>query len=169
LSDSSTVLNGVRTKYLQWLTGAEAEGTLRGRFMARKLRLQYPGAIYHVMNRGDRRESIYEDDEDRSLFLETLGEACQKTDWAGSCLVFDERSFSSGDRNSAAQPCERDAMAAGRLYQSIQSPPQGIRPPLQWALQGAAGRGQRQRVSQERLRLRASQPGAGQLDFARST
>jgi putative transposase len=49
--------------------------------MARKLRVQYPGAIYHVMNRGDRRESIYEDDEDRSLFLETLGEACQKTDW----------------------------------------------------------------------------------------
>ena len=49
--------------------------------MARKLRVQYPGAIYHVMNRGDRRESIYEDDEDHSLFLETLGEACQKTDW----------------------------------------------------------------------------------------
>jgi putative transposase len=49
--------------------------------MARKLRVQYPGAIYHVMNRGDRRESIHEDGEDRSLFLETLGEACQKTDW----------------------------------------------------------------------------------------
>jgi REP element-mobilizing transposase RayT len=49
--------------------------------MARKLRVQYPGAIYHVMNRGDRREAIYEEDEDRGLFLETLGEVCQKTDW----------------------------------------------------------------------------------------
>ena len=49
--------------------------------MARKLRVQYPGAIYHVMNRGDRRENIFVDDEDRLLFLETLGEACQKTDW----------------------------------------------------------------------------------------
>ena len=49
--------------------------------MARKLRIQYPGALYHVMNRGDRRESIYEDDDDRRLFLGTLGEACQKTDW----------------------------------------------------------------------------------------
>src|SRR5947199_9405749 len=49
--------------------------------MARKLRLQYPGAIYHVMNRGDRREAIFQDDKDRELFLETLGEACEKTDW----------------------------------------------------------------------------------------
>jgi hypothetical protein len=33
--------------------------------MARKLLIQYPGAIDHVMNRGDRREAIFEDDEDR--------------------------------------------------------------------------------------------------------
>jgi REP element-mobilizing transposase RayT len=49
--------------------------------MARKLRLQYEGAIYHVMNRGDRREPIFRDDSDRHLFLKTLAEACQKTDW----------------------------------------------------------------------------------------
>jgi len=49
--------------------------------MARKVRIQYPGAIYHVMNRGDRREAIFEDDKDRERFLETLGEACQKTGW----------------------------------------------------------------------------------------
>jgi REP element-mobilizing transposase RayT len=49
--------------------------------MARKLRVQYPGAIYHVMNRGDRREHIFKDDTDRKLFLQTLGEACQKTGW----------------------------------------------------------------------------------------
>ena len=49
--------------------------------MARKLRLEYPGAIYHVMNRGDRREPIFQDDRDRTRFLETLGEACAKADW----------------------------------------------------------------------------------------
>ncbi len=49
--------------------------------MARKLRLEYPGAIYHVMNRGDRREAIFGDDEDRRRFLTTLGEACAKTGW----------------------------------------------------------------------------------------
>ena len=49
--------------------------------MARKVRVQYPGAIYHVMNRGDRREPIFKDDTDHKLFLQTLGEACQKTGW----------------------------------------------------------------------------------------
>jgi putative transposase len=49
--------------------------------MARKLRIQYEGAIYHVMNRGDRREDIFCDDEDRETFLKTLGEACAKTAW----------------------------------------------------------------------------------------
>jgi hypothetical protein len=49
--------------------------------MARKLRLQYPGAIYHLMSRGDRREPVFLEDADRSLFVSTLGEACAKTDW----------------------------------------------------------------------------------------
>jgi len=49
--------------------------------MARKLRVQYPGAIYHVMNRGDRREAIFPGEEDRRLFMTTLEEACAKTDW----------------------------------------------------------------------------------------
>jgi putative transposase len=49
--------------------------------MARKLRVEYPGAIYHVINRGDRREPIFKDDEDRQRFLATLGEICGKTGW----------------------------------------------------------------------------------------
>jgi REP element-mobilizing transposase RayT len=49
--------------------------------MARKLRVECPGAIYHVMNRGDRRELIFKNDLDREWFLETLGEACAKAGW----------------------------------------------------------------------------------------
>jgi putative transposase len=49
--------------------------------MGRKLRVQYPGAIYHLMNRGDRREEIFRDDTDRECFLATLGQACEKTGW----------------------------------------------------------------------------------------
>jgi putative transposase len=45
------------------------------------LRIQYPRAIYHVMNRGDHREPIFLDDSDRQLFLRTLEEACEKTAW----------------------------------------------------------------------------------------
>jgi putative transposase len=49
--------------------------------MPRKLRLEYPGAVYHVMNRGDRCEPIFLCDGDRELFVQTLGEACAKTGW----------------------------------------------------------------------------------------
>jgi len=49
--------------------------------MARKLRLEYEGAIYHVLNRGDRREPIFKGDRDREMFLETLAQAAQKTGW----------------------------------------------------------------------------------------
>jgi hypothetical protein len=37
--------------------------------MAWKLRIQSPGVTYHVMNRDDRREAIFGDDEDRQRFL----------------------------------------------------------------------------------------------------
>ena len=49
--------------------------------MPRKLRVEYPGAMYHVMSRGDRREDIFLDDVDRQDFIKTLAEACQKTGW----------------------------------------------------------------------------------------
>ncbi len=44
--------------------------------MPRQLRIEYAGAIYHVMNRGNQGEDIFFDDEDRRKFLSTLGEAC---------------------------------------------------------------------------------------------
>jgi hypothetical protein len=47
-------------------------GRRLNRAMPRALRIEYPGAIYHVMNRGDRREPIFQDDLDRQRFLGTL-------------------------------------------------------------------------------------------------
>jgi putative transposase len=49
--------------------------------MPRQLRIEYPGAIYHLMNCGDRRELIFQDDFDRKRFVVTLGEVCAKTGW----------------------------------------------------------------------------------------
>ena len=49
--------------------------------MARSIRIEYSGAFYHVMARGNRRELIFFDDEDRRFFLETLGRACARTGW----------------------------------------------------------------------------------------
>jgi hypothetical protein len=37
--------------------------------------------MYHVMNRDERREAIFKDDEDRQRLLPTLGEAGDKTEW----------------------------------------------------------------------------------------
>ena len=41
--------------------------------MARPLRIEFPGAVYHVTSRGDRREAIFDDDEDAQGFLAVLG------------------------------------------------------------------------------------------------
>ena len=49
--------------------------------MPRQLRLEYPGAVYHVMSRGNRRTRIFLDDVDRHDFIKTLAEACRKTGW----------------------------------------------------------------------------------------
>jgi len=49
--------------------------------MPRKRRVEYAGALYHVMSRGDRREDIFLDDVDRHDFIKTLAESCQKTSW----------------------------------------------------------------------------------------
>ena len=43
--------------------------------MSRPIRIEFPDALYHVTSRGDRREAIVEDDEDRRTFLQTLGQA----------------------------------------------------------------------------------------------
>jgi hypothetical protein len=47
--------------------------------MARKIRIEYRGATYHVMARGNQGRAIYADDQDRKLWLATLAEACEKT------------------------------------------------------------------------------------------
>jgi REP element-mobilizing transposase RayT len=49
--------------------------------MARPIRIEYPGALYHVTARGDRRGAIYADDEDREAFLETLGQVVTDFNW----------------------------------------------------------------------------------------
>ena len=49
--------------------------------MARRIRIQYTGALYHVVSRGDRGGPIFADDADRESFLKTLDEARGKTLW----------------------------------------------------------------------------------------
>jgi hypothetical protein len=49
--------------------------------MARKPRVEYAGAIYHVMCWGNRQEAVFLDDRDCDVFLDTLGEAVDRCGW----------------------------------------------------------------------------------------
>jgi putative transposase len=57
--------------------------------MVRPLRLEFSGALYHVMSRGNRREALYLDDTDFARFLTTLGEVCDRFNWVvhAYCLM----------------------------------------------------------------------------------
>ena len=48
--------------------------------MARPLRIEFPGAVYHVTTRGDRREPIFVDDQDRLKFLDVVAQALSRFD-----------------------------------------------------------------------------------------
>lgn len=49
--------------------------------MARPLRLELSGGVYHVTSRGDGREDIYLSDTDREVWLEVFGQVCERFNW----------------------------------------------------------------------------------------
>jgi REP element-mobilizing transposase RayT len=49
--------------------------------MARPLRIEFPGAVYHVTSRGNARAAIYADDTDRQTFLALLTQVVQRYHW----------------------------------------------------------------------------------------
>jgi putative transposase len=49
--------------------------------MARPLRIEYDGAVYHVTSRGNAGTKIYRDDTDRARFLEVLGAVVERFGW----------------------------------------------------------------------------------------
>lgn len=57
--------------------------------MARPLRIEFPGAVYHVTSRGNERKPIFRDGEDRELFLEILHQITEKYNWVchAYCLM----------------------------------------------------------------------------------
>ncbi len=57
--------------------------------MARPLRIEYPGAYYHITARGNRREDIFLCDNDRELWFDTFGNVCKRYNWRchGYCLM----------------------------------------------------------------------------------
>ncbi len=58
-------MKGRDVPFSKWLSGAK---------VARPLRIEFPGAWYHVANRGAGRRPVFVSDDDRESFLELLGE-----------------------------------------------------------------------------------------------
>jgi REP element-mobilizing transposase RayT len=46
--------------------------------MARSWRIEYEGALYHVLSRGNQRQAIFLDDKDHGRFLDTIGEMAER-------------------------------------------------------------------------------------------
>lgn len=46
--------------------------------MGRPLRIEYPGALYHITSRGNERQTIYREEEDKTRFLKIVGDAALK-------------------------------------------------------------------------------------------
>ena len=57
--------------------------------MARPLRIEYPGAVYHVTSRGNEKKPVFKDDTDRLNFLNTLQHVNNRYNWIcnSSCLI----------------------------------------------------------------------------------
>ena len=49
--------------------------------MARPLRIEFPGAVYYITYRGNAKQSIYLDEEDRNNFLKILTSVVQRFNW----------------------------------------------------------------------------------------
>ena len=55
--------------------------------MPRKPRVEFEGAIYHIMSRGNRGDAIFRDEKDYETFIDTLDGACTKTGWLVHAFV----------------------------------------------------------------------------------
>jgi len=57
--------------------------------MARPLRIEYSGAVYHITSRGNARKKIYRDDLDREKYLGVLDTVVKRYNWLchAYCLV----------------------------------------------------------------------------------
>ena len=49
--------------------------------MARPLRIEYPGAVYHITSRGNEKKLIFKDERDREIFLDTLSQVDKRYNW----------------------------------------------------------------------------------------
>ena len=92
--------------------------------MARKTRIEFAGAVYHLLDRGDRREAIYRDRTDRERFLATLAlghpgsvSRCVRAGAANQDAALAEPCWVRG-RSLTFRPATEDAVATLAMSQN---------------------------------------------------
>ena len=79
--------------------------------MARSLRIEYPGAFYHVMNRGQSRRNIFMEDKGRQSFLDLLAEIVRL--WGSYRFDSSARRLRDGEAHRPRwNECRQSAIAA---------------------------------------------------------
>jgi REP element-mobilizing transposase RayT len=66
---------------LEWRELASCDGNRLTAEVARQLRVQYPGALYHVINRGNYQSDVFETGGAATAFARTLAQACERHGW----------------------------------------------------------------------------------------
>ena len=89
--------------------------------------MENEGAVSPVMNRGDRREPIVHGDREAGPFLQTVGEACGKTQWLIHAFCLMPSRFHSAVETPDPIPGRRNEMVARRLRIGSES---NVRRPL---------------------------------------
>ena len=87
--------------------------------MARKPRVEFEGAFYHVIVRGNQRQKVFSDDRDRLAYLERLG-TLSRAFWVfGLRLRFDGQPHSSPGRDETSSALQDDAGATVHVYSKL--------------------------------------------------
>jgi len=89
--------------------------------MSRPLRIELAGGLCHVTSRGDRREAIYRDEQDRENRPALLGEVCEQFHWRCHAYCEMTNHYHFVVETPGGEPVKGDAAAQWRLYPTGQS------------------------------------------------
>jgi len=103
--------------------------------MARPLRIEFAGGLYHLTSRGDRREDIYGGDGDRRMFFDLFAQVCDRFNWQAHayCLMTNHYHLlvETPDGNLS-----KGMRQLNGVYTTLQRDPQPLRTRFPGTLQG---------------------------------
>ena len=88
--------------------------------MARPLRIEFDGALYHVTSRGNARAPIFIADASRVLFLDILKKTCDRFNWLCHAYCLMDNHYHLVIGNARRKPFKRDEATQRYIYTVIQ-------------------------------------------------